>query len=166
MSIAKTIPLALAALDRACEALQPLFLLSIRLWVGWQFFKSGMLKVTSWDTTLYLFREEYHTPLLSPELAAYAGTLGELAFPVLLWLGLFGRLAALGLSAVNAMAVVAYAHVLLSVGFEAAIGQHYLWAFTLLVLVAFGPGSLSVDHLLRHRRGKSDPLIVATTTGS
>jgi putative oxidoreductase len=125
--------------------------LALRLWIGFQFFKSGLTKISSWDTTLYLFREEYHVPLLSPEAAAFAGTAGELVLPVFLWLGLFGRLAALGLSAVNVMAVVAYAHVLFSEGFEAAIAQHYLWGMILLVLVLYGPGSLSLDRLFaRH----------------
>lgn len=136
------------ALARALDALQPLLALGVRFYVGWQFLKSGMLKVSSWDTTLYLFREEYRVPLVSPEVAAYAGTLGELALPVLLMAGLFGRLAALGLSAVNAMAVIAYAHVLFSDGFEAALGQHYLWGFMLLVLVVYGPGGLSLDRLV------------------
>jgi putative oxidoreductase len=46
------------------------------------------------------------------------------------------------------MAVVSYAHVLLTEGFEAAVGQHYLWGFALLVLAVFGPGRISVDGLL------------------
>lgn len=133
---------------RILNTVQPLFAFATRLYVGWQFFKSGWLKVTSWDQTLWLFENEYRTPVLSPTLAAVLGTFGELAFPVLVWLGLYGRLSALGLSAVNAMAVIAYAHVLLSEGFEAAYAQHVLWGFMLLMLAIFGPGRLSVDYLL------------------
>jgi putative oxidoreductase len=136
---------------RGLDLLQPVFTLAIRLWVGLQFWKSGLTKIESWDTTLYLFREEYHTPLLPPELAAVLGTAGELAFPVLLWPGLFGRLGAVGLSIVNAMAVVSYAHVLLAEGYEAALAQHVLWGFMLLVIVVYGPGRLSADHLLFRR---------------
>jgi len=66
----------------------------------------------------------------------------------LLIVGLAGRLSAAGLFAVNVMAVVSYAHVLLTEGFEAAVGQHYLWGFALLVLVVFGPGRMSLDYLL------------------
>ena len=128
--------------------LQSFFGLGIRLWIAWQFLKSGWLKVNSWDTTLFLFKEEYRVPFVTPEFAAVAGTGGELFFPVLLALGLFGRLSALGLSAVNAMAVFAYAHVLLSEGFEAALGQHYLWGIMLLVIAVYGPGKFSLDHLL------------------
>src|SRR5262245_50489486 len=76
------------------------FAFATRVWVSWQFLKSGWLKISSWDTTLSLFQDEYHVPLLPPHLAAVVGTFGELFFPVLLILGIFGRLSALGLFAV------------------------------------------------------------------
>lgn len=148
-----------AAIDRAngvasrCAALlaSPL-LLALRLYIPWQFFKSGLVKLQDWDSTLYLFREEYHVPLLPPAMAAVSGAAGEIVFPVLLAAGLLTRYAALGLSAVNVMAVVSYSHVLLSEGFEAALGQHYLWGSLLIVLAVFGPGRWSMDELLRRRR--------------
>ena len=146
MKISVVIGRLLGFLDKILDALQPLVALGTRWWVSWQFLKSGALKLSDWDMTLALFRDEYHTPLLSPGLAAVVGTFGELFFPVLLILGLFGRAAAVGLFAVNAMAVISYAHVLLQPGFEAAIGQHYLWGFMLLVLAVYGPGRLSLDH--------------------
>ena len=136
-------------LDRGLESLQPLVALGTRCWVSWQFLKSGMLKLEDWETTLFLFQEEYRTPVLSPPLAAIAGTAGELVFPLLLIAGLFGRLAAAGLLAVNVMAVVAYAHVLQSAGFEAALGQHYLWGFMLVILAVYGPGRYSLDAWLK-----------------
>lgn len=126
-----------------------LLLLATRLHVSWQFLKSGWLKLTDWETTLFLFQEEYHTPLLPPAAAAAAGTFGELVFPALLMAGFMGRYAAAGLFAVNVVAVVSYAHVLLGEGFEAALGQHYLWGFMLLVLAVFGPGRWAVDSLRR-----------------
>ena len=145
MNIAAAIGRPLRALDRILDALQPVFALGARWWVSWQFLKSGMLKLEDWETTLFLFQEEYHTPVLSPFLAAVIGTFGELFFPLLLIVGLFGRLAAVGLLAVNVMAVVSYAHVLLTPGFEAALGQHYLWGTLLAMLAVYGPGRLSLD---------------------
>ncbi len=144
---------AVQLLAATLDLLQPLLALGIRLWVGLQFWKSGLLKLESWDTTLYLFREEYHTPVLPPELADVVGTFGELFFPVLLFLGLFGRFGAIGMFAVNAMAVISYRQVLLAEGFEAAIAQHVLWGFMLSVLIVYGPGKLSLDHFLFRRRG-------------
>jgi putative oxidoreductase len=119
--------------------------------VSWVFLKSGWLKISAWDQTLSLFEDEYRVPLLAPHVAAVVGTFGELFFPIFVVLGLAGRLSAVGLFAVNAMAVISYAHVLFQDGFEAAIGQHYLWGFMLLMLSIKGPGGWSVDRLLADR---------------
>lgn len=143
-------PNALAA--QLLDRLQPVLLLGARWYVGWQFLKSGLLKVTSWDQTLYLFENEYHTPLLPPHVAAVAGASGELFFSSLLIMGLMGRFNAIGLSAVNALAVISYANVLLASGSEAALAQHVLWGALLLVLIVFGPGPLSLDRLLTRSR--------------
>lgn len=147
------VPSLLAA--RALNTLQPLLALGTRFFVSWQFLKSGWLKITAWDQTLSLFEGEYRTPVLSPTLAAVLGTFGELAFPILLILGLYARLGALGLFAVNVMAVVSYAHVLLAEGFEAAIAQHVLWGFMLAMLAIYGPGKLSLDYLLGRQLGRA-----------
>jgi putative oxidoreductase len=140
-----------AVADLVSRPLQPLFLLVLRWYVAWQFLKSGWLKLADWDGTVWLFEEEYRVPLLSPTLAAIAGTVGELVFPVLLIVGLMTRYAALGLLAVNVLAVVAYAHVLLTEGFEAALGQHYFWGLMLVTIAVFGAGRWSLDEILGGR---------------
>jgi putative oxidoreductase len=140
-----------AALGRGLDHLRPLLLAGTRLYVSWQFLKSGWLKLTTWDTTLELFRSEYQVPLLPPTLAAVTGTFGELFFPVLLVLGLFSRLGAIGLFAVNAMAVISYWHVLGGEGFEAALAQHVLWGYMLAVIMLVGGGGISLDALLERR---------------
>jgi putative oxidoreductase len=134
---------------RLLNPLQAVFALCARWYVSVQFLRSGYLKVTSWDTTLYLFENEYHTPLLPPHVAAYAGAFGELFFPTLLVLGFASRLSALGLFAVNAVAVISYKQVLLAEGSEAALGQHILWGTLILFLCIYGSGTLSIDHWLR-----------------
>ncbi|MDB6085246.1 MAG: hypothetical protein JWN43_3127 [Gammaproteobacteria bacterium] len=143
-------PSTLAA--RLFNPLQPLFALGARLYVSWQFLKSGYIKYTTWDSTLYLFENEYHTPWLSPHAAAVAGTFGELFFPALLVIGFVSRLSAVGLFAVNAMAVISYSQVLLAEGSEAALGQHELWGTLLLFLIIYGPGKLSLDYALNRSR--------------
>ena len=132
---------------------QDILALGIRLYVGWQFFNAGLLKLGAWDSTLFLFQYEYRVPILSPYLAAVLGTAGELAFPVLLWLGLTSRLAALGLQSVNIMAVVAYAHVIFNpdFGVSAAV-DHYFWGLMILVVMVYGPGKLSIDELLNRSK--------------
>lgn len=131
--------------ERATLPFESLILLATRVYVSWQLLKSGRLKIGDWETTRFLFWEEYHMPLLPPLVAASAGTAGELVFPVLLIVGLFSRYAAAGLFVVNVMAVVSYSHVLLTEGFETALGQYYLWGFVLLVLVVVGPGRWALD---------------------
>lgn len=146
-----------AGFGRALDNLRSPLLLLTRVWVGWQFLKSGWLKATQWDTTIELFRSEYQVPVLTPEIAALTGTVGELVFPALLIIGLLTRAGALGLFAVNLLAVVSYWHVLGQEGYEAALSQHLLWGFMLLVIVACGAGRFSLDHALEARRPSSAP---------
>jgi len=143
----------LIAAARALDMLQAPLALATRLYVSWVFLKSGWLKLSDWEQTVALFQSEYQVPLLPPVPAAVLGTGGELFFSLLLVLGLAGRVSAVGLFAVNAIAVVSYSHVLLQQGFEAAIGQHYLWGFMLIVLAAYGPGAWSLDRLIERRKG-------------
>jgi putative oxidoreductase len=152
-----------ASLGRLLNHFQSVFALGARWYVSWQFLKSGYLKITSWNSTLYLFQSEYHTPVLSPHVAAVTGTFGELFFPTLLVLGLASRFGALGLFAVNVMAVISYRQVLLAEGFEAALAQHVLWGTLIAFLAVYGPGKLSLDHLLRAKQA-TPPLAVATAT--
>ena len=152
-------------ITRQVDRLQPLLLLAARLYVSLIFFRSGMLKIADWSSTLVLFRETYKVPVLPPELAAYVGTFDELVFPVMIALGLAGRLGAAGLFAVNVMAVVSYLDLF---GFEcpAAINSHYYWGSILLALVVFGPGKFSLDEIILRRRQSraSATSEVATTT--
>jgi putative oxidoreductase len=150
-----------ASLAHGLDHARSLLLLGTRLWVSWQFLNSGWLKVTNWDSTLTLFTEEYHVPLLPPHLAAVTGAFGELFFPSLLVLGLFTRVGALGLFAVNAMALISYWHVLGQDGFEAARGQHYLWGFMALVIATCGGGSFSLDRVLERRALRGGGLVPA-----
>lgn len=148
MTVVTSIDRANDLAERLASWLASPLLFAFRVYVAWQFLKSGWLKVKDWESTLYLFQEEYHVPLLPPLAAAIAGTAGELVFPLLLIAGLLTRYAAVGLFAVNIVAVVSYAHVLLTEGFEAAVGQHYLWGVMLLTVAVFGAGRWSLDALV------------------
>lgn len=124
--------------------LQPLALLAARFYVGWVFFTSGLTKLRDWESTLFLFEEEYAVPFINFELAAWLGTAGELILPVLLVLGLGGRFAAAGLTIVNIVAVVS-----LEVIAPAAFTLHVLWGVLLAQIVLWGSGVISVDKLLK-----------------
>lgn len=138
--------------ERAAGWLRPLghlVDLAVRFEVANAFMRAGLVKVGNWSGTLYLFRNEYRVPLLPPEMAAWAGTFGELLFPPLLALGLMTRFSALSLSVVNVVAVVAYWHVLGEN--EAALASHFYWGVLLLVTLSHGPGKLSLDYLLEKK---------------
>ncbi|KMN38262.1 MULTISPECIES: DoxX family protein [Chromobacterium] len=131
-------------LIRGGDLLQPLLLLLFRLWIANVFFKSGLTKIDDWDTTLLLFTEEYHVPLLPPAIAALLATAGELGLSALLALGLGARFAAAGLFILNAVAVISYPGLT-----EATREFHYYWGMLIATVLAFGPGLLSVDAWLR-----------------
>jgi putative oxidoreductase len=123
--------------------LQPAAQLAARCYVASVFFASGLTKLRDWDTTLALFANEYQVPLLSPTLAAWLGTGGELVLPVLLVAGLFGRFAALGLTVLNGVAVLSLMDVP-----DAALMGHVFWGSLLLALLLWGPGRWSLDRFL------------------
>lgn len=123
------------------EHLAPALDLGLRLLLANIFFKSGLTKIQSWDSTLYLFSDIYQVPLLPPELAAYLATGAELGLSVLLVLGLFGRFAAAGLFILNLVAIISYYSGLS----EAGIDQHLYWGLLLAVLLVISRGAWSVD---------------------
>ena len=133
------------------DRLTPIGDLLLRLWVAYAFWVSGLTKIQSWDSTLYLFQEEYSVPLLPPEFAASLGTAVELAFSVLLAFGLLGRFAAGVLFLFNIVAVISYPD-LNAAGLE----QHKVWGIMLLVCLLHGPGKLSLDHWIGIRFFNTD----------
>ncbi|HWR77111.1 MAG TPA: DoxX family protein [Thiobacillus sp.] len=135
-----------ARFEKIVQALSPAVDLAIRLYIAWVFFKSGLLKVQSWESTLALFEYEYAVPLLSTEMAATLGTAAELVLPVMLALGLAGRFAALALFAFNIVAVISYPD-LSDVGRQ----HHLYWGMLLAMLAVHGPGLLSADGWLARR---------------
>jgi len=124
-------------------ALQPGATLLARLYVAQVFFLSGLTKLRDWEITLALFQDEYHVPWLPPAWAAVMGTVGEVGLPVLLVLGLGGRIPALGLLVVNAVAVVSLSEIS-----SEALQGHVFWGSLLAALAIFGSGRWALDGLL------------------
>jgi len=129
-------------------------LLFLRCYVAWQFMHAGIIKLQNWPGTLQLFESEYHVPLLPPDLAAYVGAGGELFFPCLIILGLFARPAAVGLLAVNAMAVISYPQ-LWEFECPAAINDHFYWSILLITVAIFGAGRFSLDSVLKNNAART-----------
>ena len=123
--------------------------IALRVWLASIFFKSGLTKIASWDSTLALFESEYQVPLLSPVLAAYAGTAVELIVPVLLAVGLFTRMSAFVLCALNAVAAISYPDIS-----EAGMKEHVYWGILLTVPLAIGGARFSLDYLWQYFRNR------------
>jgi putative oxidoreductase len=92
------------------------------------------------DSAVDLFRDEYRLPLLSPHFAAVAAATAEHLFPLLLLVGLATRWSALALLL---MTLVIQVFV-----YPGAYATHGTWAALLLLLMARGAGSVSLDHAL------------------
>src|SRR6201985_387064 len=115
------------------------------------FWKSGILKWAGFgrlnDTAVTLFTDEfmlhlpggpYHYPL--PTVMAFLSGCGEITFPVLVVLGLATRFAALGLL---------FMTVIVELTVPDGWPIHLTWAAMALGIMAWGPGRISVDHLVR-----------------
>lgn len=124
----------------------PLLLLFCRLWVAYVFFNSGLTKIATWDSTLFLFEYEYQVPLLPWQLAAYLGSAAELVLPIFVALGLLTRPMSAILFVFNIIAVVSYPLL-----WERGFHDHQLWGLMMLVVIVWGAGPFSIDHLLKKR---------------
>ena len=114
--------------------------LAMRIGVGAAFFRSGLLKVNSWEFAVQLFRDEYKVPLLDPQLAAQLATIVELGVPLFLFAGLATRLATLPL-----LGMIAVIQIFV---YPNAWSDHLLWGSILVFLLTRGPGAISLDHLI------------------
>ncbi|MFT5136358.1 MAG: putative oxidoreductase [Arenicella sp.] len=121
----------------------PLANLAARIYMGYSiFFVSGLAKLGDFEETIELFEEDWVIPLIPAEPAAYLATAGELVLPVLLILGIFTRIGALGLLV---MTIVIQT-------FAIQDPQHYIWMLVLGLLLGYGGNKISVDYLLFKRK--------------
>ncbi len=127
--------------------LQSLSLLAARLWIAKVFFMAGLTKIDNWKTTVTLFDFEYGVPLLPPEVAAYMATAGELILPVLLVLGLFTPVAAVGLFIMSAV---------IEIFVYPGTTEHYYWLLLTAIIATHGSGKLGLDYWIRKRCGKCE----------
>ena len=125
--------------------------LVLRFAVALPFWRSGQTKWTEWlqlsDSAVYLFEEEFRLHIFGSQYAyaqaqliAYASSIAEVVLPVLLVVGLGTRFAALGILIMTAMIQLTVPD-----GWQT---YHLPWAAMALAVLTYGPGRLSIDHLL------------------
>jgi putative oxidoreductase len=117
-----------------------IILLAMRIAIAFVFFKSGLLKINSFEFAVRLFQDEYQLPFIDPLNGARLATFVELVVPLFLIFGLATRLATLPL-----LGMVAVIEILV---YPNAWVEHLLWASVLLMLLTRGPGKISFDYLI------------------
>jgi putative oxidoreductase len=140
---------------KACGGLnhlQGIFLLVIRLYIGWMLWRSGYHKLTNIAVTAGNFKF-WGVPM--PIASAYASGVVEASGGVLLVLGLAARFAA---AAITCNMLVAYvtAHTenlnSLTEFFKA---PPFVYLMTAIIVFIFGPGVISIDSLVARKKGLS-----------
>ena len=127
------------------ELLSPLALLALRLPVAVVFWRSGRTRVEGWnilditDSQAFIFEYEFGMPF--PVVTAHVTAIAEHLLPVLLVLGLFTRLGALGMLTMTLV-------IQLFIYSDAWLNAHMFWTAILFAVAVLGPGKISVDHLL------------------
>lgn len=93
------------------------------------------------DSTFFLFANDYNLPIIPSTWAAYAATIAEHLFPILLILGLFTRL--------SATALLIMTLTIQFLVYPGAWALHLTWIAILVPLIARGGGALSLDRLFK-----------------
>jgi putative oxidoreductase len=126
-------------------------LMLLRIALAGIFWRSARTKVIdgTWimlsDTASELFKTEYSSVPLPPSVASHLALGAETIFPILLVLGLFTRLSALGLLGMT-MIIQIFVYP------DAWWQVHIIWAAMALILIVRGGGMLSLDHLLMRKK--------------
>lgn len=117
--------------------------LLFRLAIAGVFLRAGLTKISSWESTVALFADEYKVPVLAPAVGAALAASFEVGCSVLLLLGLGTRLAALPLIGMI-MTIQLFVY-------PQAWSEHLVWGSILLFLVTRGGGAISLDYLIARR---------------
>lgn len=108
------------------------------LWFEWSFIVPTGVK----SETFAMFANQFSAVPVPPTIGAYLVSFAQFLLPVLLVLGLATRFSAFGLLVITVM-------IQLFVYPDALWTTHIYWIVILTALMSAGPGTLSLDHLIR-----------------
>jgi putative oxidoreductase len=135
--------------ERAASSLEPVFLLAIRLYWGWQLFESGRGKFQHIDKVVEFFGS---LNLPAPEVTARLISGLELVGGALLFLGLFSRPISLILVGNMVGAYVTADREAFTSFFSDPDkfqgAAPFIYLLVSLIILIFGPGSLSLDEVI------------------
>jgi putative oxidoreductase len=146
-----TVPYNRAVAWASSPLAESIALLVVRVALAGIFWRSARTKVIegTWimlsDSASDLFQTEYSGVPLPPSVASHLALGAETVFPILLVLGLFTRLSALGLFGMT-MVIQIFVYP------EAWWQVHIVWVAMAFVLIVRGGGVLSLDHLLTRKK--------------
>jgi putative oxidoreductase len=134
-------------------SLQPLVLLVLRLYWGWQFFGDGRGKLQNLDKVTSYFGHDLHIPF--PHLNALLASGVECAGGLLLLIGLGSRLVCIPLVFTMVIAYLTAEKEALNHIFSApdkfVTADPFLYLLASIIILVFGPGVFSVDGLLARK---------------
>ncbi len=140
-------------------ALPSLVQLVLRFALAAPFWRSGILKWDGFlrlsDTAVTLFTDEFMLhlpggpyPFPAPTVVGFLSGCAEITFPILLALGLATRFAALGLL---------FMTLIVELTVPDGWPIHITWAAMALAIIAWGPGRVSLDFVIRRVLGLPNP---------
>jgi len=157
-SIISKIDTGYGILIKAASCLQPVLLLIVRLYWGWQFFQTGWGKFQNLSKPAEYFNTlGIPFPMLNATVVATTECVGGL----LLLIGLASRLAAIPLTITMIVAYLTAEREALQSIFsdpDKFLGaEPFQFLFATLLVLAFGPGVFSLDYLIKRIRGRNRP---------
>lgn len=134
------------------DALRSPLLLAIRLYWGWQFFQAGLGKLGNLSGTTSFFQE---LGIPFPGVNAVLASTTECVGGLFLLLGFASRLVAVPLIITMIVAYITAdldaVKAIVSDSDQFVTATPFLFLLASLIVLVFGPGKFSVDHLLARR---------------
>ncbi len=157
--------------ERFFDRLSPIADLIARVWMARIFLLTGLSRLETWSTTLFMFWYVYQMPppfTNGPNIVAILTTLLFIGGSIFLILGVAGRLMSFCLFKVNFVTSVMIPFLRTHEGIP-ALNQHILWGLVLMMMMTYGPGTITLEGLIhqiykRYPTKKTKIYITCVTT--